>query len=319
MNWIVLTSLHTIYQTGKVRVKKALEDDPHIQHLLTQTHELHRYAGFYEKSHGFDQYYENNHKDNYNSYVAFLERNQLLNSQLRFKENDIRILMEIEMGMENGDLQELRKQIVASEETVRGVSRMFFKNEKYLLNSEALASAVKQLLNIKELADDRDQQYRYVLDCDNPKLIVLCENIDFLKRPTMPRKHNIELWYAGGKNIAKLDYVDTRGLPIYYSGDWDYDGLKIFEAVKRKIPEIIMLLPNGSPKSIKETEHNSLWQPHNELSGLHQGLFNEKEQQLISLLIQNNGWIMEESNDLLRMVQDAVGINPSIPSVAFGV
>jgi hypothetical protein len=307
MNWIVLTSLHTIYQDGKVRVKKTLEDDPHIQHLLTQTHELQRFAGFYKKGHGFDQYYKNNHKNNYDAYIAFLERNQLLKSQLRFEEDDIRILIEIETGMDSGDLQELRNQIVTSEETVRGVSRMFFKNEKYLLNSEALTNAVKQLLNIKELADDRDQQYRYVLDCDNPKLIVLCENIDFLKRPTMPRKHNIELWYAGGKNITKLDYVDTRGLPIYYSGDWDYDGLKIFEAVKRKIPEIILLLPNGIPKSITETEHNSLWRHDSELSGLNQSLFDAKEQQIITLLMKNNEWIIEESNELLKMVQNTIG------------
>jgi len=308
MNWIVLTSLHAIYQNGKVRAKKALEDDPNIQHLLTQTHELQRFAGFYKKNHGFDQYYENNHKDNYDAYIAFLERNQLLKSQLRFKEDDIRILMEIEKGMESGDLQALRDQIVDSEETVRGVSRMFFKNEKYLLKSEALTNAVKQLLNIKELADDRDQQYRYVLDCDHPKFIILCENIDFLKRPTVPRKHNIELWYAGGKNIAKLDYVDSRRLPIYYSGDWDYDGLKIFEAVKRKIPEIIILFPNGTPKSIKESAHNSLWRYDDKLSGLHQNLFNEKEQQLIASLIKNKEWIMEESNDLLKMVRDTTQI-----------
>lgn len=303
MNWIVLTSLHTIYLDGKVRAKKALDDDPHVQHLVTQTHELHRFARFYKKSHGFNHYYENHHKDNYDAYIAFLERNQFLKSQLRFEEDDIRILMDIEKGMESGDLQDLRDQIVSSEETVRGVSRMFFKNEKYLLKSEALTNAVKQLLNIKELADDRDQQYRYVLDCDTPQIIVLCENIDFLKRPTMPRTHHIELWYAGGKNIAKLDYIDIRELPIYYSADWDYDGLKIFEAVKRKIPEIRLLFPNGTPKSIKDTEHNSLWRYDDKLSGLQHNLFNEKEQQLIALLTKKDEWIMEESNDLLEMVR----------------
>ena len=214
--------------------------------------------------------------------------------------------MEIEKGMVDGNLHELRNQIVASEETVRGVSRMFFKNEKYLLKSAALTNAVKQLLNIEQLADDRDQQYRYVLDCDNPKLIVLCENINFLKRPTMPRKHNIELWYAGGKNVPKLDYVDTRGLPIYYSGDWDYDGLKIFEAVKGRIPEIIMLFPDGTPKSIRKTEHSSLWRCDDKLSGLNQSLFNKEEQKLITLLRKNNEWIMEESNNLLKMVQNAI-------------
>ncbi|MEZ4708344.1 MAG: hypothetical protein R3A44_14120 [Caldilineaceae bacterium] len=96
-------------------------------------------------------------------------------------------------------------------------------------------------------------------------------------------------------------------MPIYYSGDWDYDGLKIFEAVKRKIPEITMLFPNGIPKNIKETEHNSLWRHDNELSGLKQNLFDLEEQQLIALLMKNNEWIIEESNDLLKMIQNTIG------------
>ena len=305
MNWIVLTSLRTIYENNKVHIKSALDDDPHIQHILTQTHELQRFSGFYHKSHGFDEYYEKNHQENYDAYVTFLGRNKLLKSQLRLKEDDIRILMNIEEGMESGDLQELRDQIIDSEETVRGVSRMFFKNEKYLLASPSLTNAVKQLLKVEKLADEKDQQYKYVLECDNPRVIVLCENIDFLKRPTIPRKHNIELWYAGGKNIAKLDYTDTRGLPIYYSGDWDYDGLKIFEAVKRKIPEIKILFPNGAPIGIKVTEHKSVWRHDSELSGIQKNLFNEKGQQLIALLIKNNEWIMEESNNLLDLVAES--------------
>ena len=56
---------------------------------------------------------------------------------------------------------------------------MFFKNEKYLLGKEALINAVKLLLDIDELADDKDLQYKYVLECNSPKCIVLCENIDF--------------------------------------------------------------------------------------------------------------------------------------------
>ena len=75
MNWIVLTSLHTIYKNGKVRAKKALDDDPRFRRLFEQTHELRPFAGFYVKDRGFDQYYENNHKDNYDAYVTFLERN----------------------------------------------------------------------------------------------------------------------------------------------------------------------------------------------------------------------------------------------------
>ena len=306
MNWIALKSLNTIYHDGKVKAKKTLEQDSQIQHLLNQTGELHKFSGFYEKGDGFDQYYEQNHLSSYSQYASFLKRTQLLKPQLRFEEEDIRILMGIEKDMENGDLHDIRQQIIENEETVRGVSRMFFKNEKYLLKSESLTNAVKQLLDIDELADDRDQQYKYVLECADPGLIVLCENLDFLKRPTIPRKHNIELWYAGGNNIAKLDYIDTRGLPIYYSCDWDHDGLKIFEAVKWKVPDIQMLYPNGEPRSIEETEHKSLWQQKNDptqLSGLPKWLYSGKERELIRFLIENDLWIIEESNKLLEMVE----------------
>ncbi len=305
MNWIVLRSLNELYIRGKVPVKVALAKDPQVQHLLNHTKELCEFSALYIKGDGFDEYYERTHRENYRRYLDFLRRNDFLKPQLRFEEADIRILMEIEKNMHNGNLLEIREQIIAAQESVRGVSLMFFKNEKYLPGKEALTNAVKYLLDIEELADDRDQQYRYVLDCENPKLIVLCENLDFLKRPNIPRTHQIELWYAGGKNIAKLDYVTTRGLPIYYSCDWDYDGLKIFEAVKKKIPEIAMLYPNGEPRSIEKTEHKSLWKRVDDLdylSGIDKSLFDKREIELIQSLIESNQWIIEESNGLLGMV-----------------
>jgi hypothetical protein len=215
--------------------------------------------------------------------------------------------MEIEIGMANGELDELRSQIIASEETVRGVSRMFFKHEKYLLNKESLINAVKKLLNITKLADDRDQQYKYVLECDEPKCIVLCENIDFLKRPTRPRENNIELWYAGGRNINKLEYADvaSRNLPIYYSCDWDKDGLEIFESIYEKIPQIKLLFPNGISQDLKDTDHKSNWNS-KPLSGLNESIYNEVQKELIQKLINNEEWIMEESNDLIVMVESIV-------------
>lgn len=134
-------------------------------------------------------------------------------------------------------------------------------NEKYLEKSDSLIRAVKQLLQIDELANDKDQQYKYVLQCPTPAKIVLCENLDLLKRPSKPRKHNIELWYAGGKNINKLNYIGPINLPIFYSCDWDYDGLLIYQMVKDIIPQIRLLPPTGVPKSIKATDHNSHWNP----------------------------------------------------------
>ncbi|HMU04688.1 MAG TPA: hypothetical protein PJ990_13740, partial [Saprospiraceae bacterium] len=202
--------------------------------------------------------------------------------------------------METGNLLPLRGQIIKKEATVRIVSLMFFKNEKYLLGKEALIYAVKTLLQIEELADDKDLQYKYVLECNNPKCIVLCENIDFLKRPTLARANNIELWFAGGKNVNKLDFSDPRGLPIYYSCDWDFDGLFIiYPLVKQKIPEIQLLTPNGSPKSIEETEHNSKWK--NIKDKNIDFLLTPKQLSLVKELIQNNQWIIEESNDIEKI------------------
>ena len=46
-------------------------------------------------------------------------------------------------------------------------------------------------------------------------------------------------------NIDKLKFTDNRGLPIYYSADWDYDGLLIFNMIKKIIPNIKLLYPTA--------------------------------------------------------------------------
>ena len=305
MNWMILTSLNRIYKEDKVQSNKSLLANNDVKHLIDNTKELYEHGKFIVKSAKFDSYYEKYHLDNYSKYLNFLDSNNLKKPQTRFEEEDINILIGIKEGIEDRSLCDIRNQIIEAEETVRGVSRMFFKNEKYLLNRPSLVNAVKQLLQIDELADEKDQQYKYVLECESPKLIVLCENIDFLKRPYHPRKNNIELWYAGGNNINKLNYIDTRGIKIFYSCDWDYHGLKIYEGVRHKIPQIKLLFPNGKPKSITATEHKSFWRSTNDLdllSELNKELFNSEEQQLIKQLISNNQWIIEESNNLVEMV-----------------
>lgn len=304
MNWVVIKGLQKIYEKGLVKKNATLLKDPKVKYLLNQTIELREVGGNLKKNQGFDEYYEENHLSNFLKYHDFLYKNHFLKPQTRFEESDIRVLMDISDGMLNDQLKSVRKQIIDFEESVRGVSRMFFKNEKYLINKGSLIEAVKQLLQIDKLADDKDQQYKYMLECNQPKCIVLCENIDFLKRPTRPREHNIELWYAGGKNINKLNYADTsaRNLPIYYSCDWDHDGLKIYELVNKIIPQIKLLYPNGRPVSIKSTEHKSLWKRQGPLSGLTDKLYNENQKQLIQELIQNDCWIIEESNNLITMV-----------------
>jgi hypothetical protein len=213
--------------------------------------------------------------------------------------------MLIKADKDAGNLDQLCKQLAEADESVRGVSQMFFKNDKYLDNRSSVIDALKVILEVTHFSNEKDQQYMYRLECDDPQKIVLCENLDFLTKPNKPRKYHIELWYAGGKNVAKLQYAQTRDLPIYYSCDWDYDGLFIiYPLVKQKIPNIKLLQPNGLPKSIAETEHKSLWQnetKRNELASAN--IFNAQELMLIDALIAQDQWIIEESNNLLTMLE----------------
>ncbi|MDR5591658.1 hypothetical protein [Christiangramia sp. SM2212] len=305
MNWTVLKSLNEIYLSGKTKNKASLKKDAEIEHLLN-TRELISLGKNVNKGRGFDDYYEKHHLQDFKDYFTFLEENELIKPQLRFAEEDIKILMDIKTRMDSGELLEIRAQMIEYEESIRGVSSMFFKNEKYLLGKNALIDAVKYVLNISELADDKDQQYIYALKCNKPKCIVLCENLDFLKRPTRPRKYNIELWYAGGRNISKLIFSETRDLPIYYSCDWDYDGLDIFQDVKEIFPQIKLLTPNAQSKDIVKSEHNSLWktpQKASILSGLNFTDYSLNQQTIIKTLIEQNHWITEEDNDLIEMVE----------------
>lgn len=303
MNWIELRALNNLYSNGEVKINDTLAKSGEINYLINSLRILDRTHNKLFIVEGFAEIYEKDYLEKYNHYEAFLLDNELLKPQLRFEESDIQILIGIKEDMDNGNLKPLREQIIKNEATVRIVSLMFFKNEKYLLGKEALINAVKLLLDIDELADDKDLQYKYVLECKDPNYIVLCENIDFLKRPTLPRANNIELWYVGGKNVTKLDYSDTRGLPIYYSCDWDFDGLFIiYPLVKEKIPNIKLLTPNGTPKSIIETEHNSKWESIKDRNIDY--LITVQQQDILKELIQNNQWIIEESCDLIKMTND---------------
>lgn len=306
MNWITLTALNEIYRTGSTRKRSTLSEDPYVQFLLRNTKELKEQAKEITGDNRFKEHYEREFLVNYTQYDYFLIKHGFKRPQTRFEENDIKILMAIEAGMNNGELIEIRNQIIEAEESVRGVSLMFFKHDKYLEGKPSLLEAIKLLLNISQLSNEKDQQYKYILECKEPKCIILCENIDFLRRPTVPRKCQIELWYAGGRNVNKLEYSNPRGLPIYYSCDWDFDGLDIFRLVKEKIEDIELLSPIGIPRDIVKSEHNSLW-PSREnpelLSGLNPNLYSDEQKKLIKRLIQENLWIVEESNNLIEMIK----------------
>lgn len=304
MNWTVLKALDKLHRQEAVINNQTLQESGEVAYLMDPLQLIQEQSKYLVAQDGFAAFYEKHYKDNYEKYHHFLSVNNLLKSQTRFEEKDIQTLLKIKTDRDAGDLDQLRAQLIEYDESVRGVSQMFFINDKYLDNRPSLVDALKTILDISHFSNEKDQQYMYRLECDEPQRIVLCENLDFLTKPNKPRKHHIELWYAGGKNVAKLQYSQTRDLPIYYSCDWDYDGLFIiYPIVKQKIPNIKLLMPNGLPKSIVETEHKSLWQNEVKRDELaNNGVFIGEELALIDTLIAQEQWIIEESNDLLSML-----------------
>lgn len=307
MNWQSFKSLYELFETGKTKNRASLAENTIFKYHAHQARELlfTKKEILVKNKASFEQAFKNRYLHKYNDCIDLLNSIGENTPQCRFEVEDVLRLKEMKQQMDKGELDEIRTQIIASNETRRGVSLMFFKHEKHLDSSEALERAVKKILNIEQFADNRDFQYLYVLHCNTPKAIVLCENLYFLKMPEKPRRNNIELWYAGGRNIEKLNYPDRRGLPIYYICDWDHDGLDIFKSVQAIIPEIVLLTPNGQPRDIIKTEHKSLWKNSEDpslLSGLDGDLFSPYQNQLIEKLIRENTWIVEESNDLITLL-----------------
>lgn len=308
MNWIELKALHHLNEFGETTLNQTLNDSFTIRFLTDSLEVLEKTAKKLIALDGYSATYQTKYAPLFERYQKFLSQHNLLRPQTRHELADIDVLMKIAAGMESGDLNELREQIIAADESLRGVSLMFFKNEKYLLDKQSLIDALKQILRVEHFSLEKDQQYMYRLECHNPTVIVLCENLDFLTKPNKPRQFGIELWYAGGKNIQKLQYGTTRGLPIYYSCDWDYDGLCIFAMVKALIQDIILLMPNGTARDIVKTDHHSHWKDQSKperLSGLSEELFTSRQQSLLKKIIAENKWIVEESNNLVAMLEQA--------------
>ncbi|WP_417237231.1 Wadjet anti-phage system protein JetD domain-containing protein [Bizionia paragorgiae] len=307
MNWIELKALNKLYNTGKVKINQTLAKSP-VFKSHKDALEIERGRKFFTRNDIFIEVYEKRYLKDFEKYSTFLEAEKLLKPQLRFNKKDIDLLIQFKQGIADGSLLQRRNELKEAQESVRGFSHMFFKNDKYLDGKTLLIDAINKIFNIT-LVDNKSQQYLYVLQCEAPKLIILCENGNFLNRDKIPRANGYELWYAGGRNIPKLEYTHQirRGLPIYYSGDWDKDGLEIFELAKQKIPDLELLFPNGVSKSISATDHKSLWkypEAPEKLSGLNPSLYTKKDKNKIIELITKNHWITEEGNNLKVMIDN---------------
>ena len=231
-----------------------------------------------------------------------LEQNLESDARRRYTEYDIKILMFIARQKE---------ELAQNLSTIRTFSGELFKGQgsKYLENKPGLKDAVCKILGIADFPekDPKNLQWRFVVDCLDPEVVVLCENIAHLKNPWKTREHNIELWYVGGNNIGIIDYISPEKLskPLFYSCDWDHDGLAIYSRIKEKLHlksfDIELLFPYNQENTlpVNSPHHKSKWKFNKILSGLKTGHFSNKSLQLIEKLIRENKWIEEESQDLI--------------------
>ena len=304
LSWRELKALFELYTEGSTTAK--IQNHPYIVFLKEDKKILDNKLGNKKiliKTDGYDDYYRHNHWNDFKHYNEFLATRNILNHSSRYAEDDIQVLILVAQN---------RDEILTSLTTQRTFSSIFFKNKdsKHLEKHPGLEKAILSILGIPHFPDKDPQnnQFRYVVDCKNRKNIVLCENLSFLKIPWKAREHFVELWYVGGNNVEKLNHIDLTEItcPIYYSCDWDYDGLKIYQRIKEYIPNLNLLKPiNPMFKSTRTDNHKSYWKKNMPFSSLDSSKYDPESLSLIKELIDNDTWIEEESNDLYRMLDNA--------------
>jgi hypothetical protein len=305
INWPQLNALNEIYETGRTKVM--LFSNSYIRRLR-QDKRLLRYKngnqGIIEASGNFKEFYQANFLKSYTKYIEFFKQTEIEHDGRRsYSMYDLETLMYIHD----------KKQILSENLTTqRSFSAQLFKGSKYLENNTSVLKAVYKILNIKAFpkSDPKVQKWRLVIDCTNPRAIILCENLAALKYPDIAIALSIELWYVGGNNTTILENIASEkiNLPFYYMCDWDYDGLRIFGNVKRiiakkgKLTKLLMPFDQSKRLPVDSPYHSSEWKVISPLSGLSQMDFTEDQCVLIAELNASNQWIEEESQDFEQLL-----------------
>lgn len=306
ITWKELKALDDLYHLKKTSAN--IQEHPYIKYLLEDKCLLDRKPlniRVIISTEVFENFYEENFKMQYDEAKNFLIENGIEpNAKKSFTLEDVKTLMLIE---------ENKVELKNNPTNIEDFSNEFFDTSKYLKNKASIRNAVFKILDITEFSlDQKENQWRLVVDYPNPKAIVLCENKSFLKQPWITKNTAVKLWYVGGNNIKIIDEIDEAELskPIYYSCDWDLAGLQIYSRIKTKLKarnkDIHLLYPNEPHKKINTAidYHYSHWDLTKNLSGLSIDFFSKKELILINDLIQNQKWIEEESFNLVEMLNN---------------
>lgn len=282
MNWKALQQLNELYRIGETSIQ--LLKHSYIKRQVEMGRIVER-GKVLLKTDYFDDFYEKKHYINFDKIKNILIQYGIVNTN--FKINELEVLLKIEIE---------KQYILDSKFSKKEISTHYFDDSKYLKSPSKLEKAVLQILEVETLRrKEHDQQFLYVLHCESkdPKAIVLCENDDSLRKP---RLKDIELWYAGGNNTAKLAYISAPQIPMYYLCDWDNKGIAIYQGIKRRFfPKIEILVPENK----KYLPIKSAWNIKIEAS-----FFTENALQLLKHLVEKELWIEEESmNDFMLKME----------------
>lgn len=307
LNWSILKALHDIYKKGNTSAK--IQKNKYIQYLIQDAELLELKPGsktVLVATEQFENFFIKAYLQRFIHYASFLQQSGLeFDARQNYNEEDIKTLMFIEHNK-----TEIKEKLT----TQKNFSREFFKGKgsKYVENKKTLKRAICHILSIPDFPDQdkKDNNWRFVVDCKEPKAIVLCENLNFLKMPWVAESLKLKLWYVGGNNIKIIDQIDLKEFqyPFYYSCDWDHAGLHIYLRIKEKLSaegkDISLLFPNNTVERLPtdSPHHYSKWNFAEHLSGLDETKFSSQAIQLIRELINKDEWIEEEYNDLSEMM-----------------
>lgn len=304
--WPLLRALHDLYEKKKTAAK--IQEVDFIRYLMSQTDLIAQKKGNNKvlvAQDGYEEYYEENFQSAYLYYRDFLIQVDIRpDGGKNFTEEDIRTLMVIYESK-----NELKRNLL----NIEDFSGKIFEHaggSKYLKHRDSVRNAVLKILEVDEFPQtSKDLQYRLVVDCPEPHAIIICENKSFLKQPWNAKELAVKLWHVGGNNVAILKDIDEMELsyPIYYSCDWDFDGLRIFQRIKNRLESrgaTIKILTPPPPHrylSSDSFKHKSRWDDKHDFSGLDRKAFSTSEQELIAKLIRDDLWIEEETSVLKDM------------------
>lgn len=284
MNWKGLKQLNEIFVEGAT--SSDLLKFPYAKRLTSMEYFIQEKKVLI-KTNRYNSYYLQNHQEQFDSFSKLLSGYDLHKTNFNLEELN---------GLLR--LSEKREEIVDKGLSLKEISTRYFGDAKKLKKGTKLFEAILRVLEQDTIArDEHDQQFLSILHSrqKTPEAIILCENINHLRKP---RLENVELWFSGGRNTAKLKFVQEPTIPFYYLCDWDNKGMEIYQDIKKNIFKNIELIVPKEPLKLKNIEPK--WPEKKWKTSIDNSLFQNEAIQLLHKLIPEN-WIEEESifHDLL--------------------